>query len=166
MPLSTTNKAAYQQYKSSLLLPLRRKKNYDKATRIISLIVMCAPHTDKIILSFCEYKNHSKENTSTIMSMWHLILNHSQGNFVMEIKQISWSCPDSIFFKNKYPNPILIQKIASILQDIQSWSCPCSPLLEARFQSTGRTGSTLWKHALTESTHLSAWGATSIQWNM
>jgi len=37
------------------------------------------------------------------------ILNHSQRNFVIEIKQISWSCPDPIFFKNKYPNPILIQ---------------------------------------------------------
>jgi len=110
MPLSTTYKAAYQQYKSSLLLPLRRKKHYDKGTQIISLIVMSAPRTDKIILIFCEYKNHSKENTSTIMSMWHLILNHSQENFVMEIKHISWSCPDPIFFKNKYPNPILIQK--------------------------------------------------------
>ena len=31
-------------------------------------------------------------------------------NFILEIKQISWSCPDPIFFKNKYPNPILIQK--------------------------------------------------------
>jgi len=57
------------------------------------------------------------------------ILNHSQGNLVIEINQISWSCPDPIFFKNKFPNPILIQKIASILQDIQSWSCPCSPLV-------------------------------------
>jgi len=47
-------------------------------------------------------------------------LNHSQENFVIEIKQISCSCPDPIFFKNKYPNPILIRKIASILQDIQS----------------------------------------------
>jgi len=35
MPLSTTNKAANQQYKSTLLLPLRRKKIYDKVTRII-----------------------------------------------------------------------------------------------------------------------------------
>jgi len=35
MPLSTTNKAAYQQYKSSLLRPLRRKKIYDKVTRMI-----------------------------------------------------------------------------------------------------------------------------------
>jgi len=47
MPLiNTTNKAAYQQYKSSLLLPLRRKRIYDKVTRII-LIVMSAAHTDK-----------------------------------------------------------------------------------------------------------------------
>jgi len=28
MQLSTTNKAAYQQYKSSLLCPRRRKKNF------------------------------------------------------------------------------------------------------------------------------------------
>jgi len=34
---------------------------------------------------------------------------------------------------------------------------------EACFQSTG---STLWKHALTRSTHLSASGAMSIQWNI
>jgi len=38
------------------------------------------------------------------------ILNHSQGNFVTEIKQISCSCPDPKFFKNKCPNPILIRK--------------------------------------------------------
>ena len=34
-------------------------------------------------------------------------------NFVIEIKPISWiswSCPDPIFFKNEYPNPILIRK--------------------------------------------------------
>jgi len=34
MLLSTTNKSAYQQYKSSSLLPLCQKK-YDKATQII-----------------------------------------------------------------------------------------------------------------------------------
>jgi len=34
MPLNTTNKAAYQQYKSCLLLPLCWKKIYDKVTRI------------------------------------------------------------------------------------------------------------------------------------
>jgi len=28
---------------------------------------MSATHTDKIILIFCEYKNHSKENNSTII---------------------------------------------------------------------------------------------------
>jgi len=26
-------------------------------------------------------------------------LNHSQGNFVIAIKRISWSCPDPIFFQ-------------------------------------------------------------------
>jgi len=66
---------------------------------------MSAAHTDKITLIFCEYKNHSKENNNTVVSD---ILNHSQENSVIEIKQISWS--DPIFFKNKYPNPILIQK--------------------------------------------------------
>jgi len=68
---------------------------------------MSAAHTDKIILIFREYKSHSKENSSTIICD---ILNQSQENFVTEIKQISWSCPDPIFSKNKYPNPILIQK--------------------------------------------------------
>jgi len=67
---------------------------------------MSAAHTDKIILIFCEYKNHSKENNSTIMINCD-ILNHSQENFVIEIKQISWSCPDPFFSKNKHPNPIL-----------------------------------------------------------
>ena len=33
-----------------------------------------------------------------------------QENVVIEIKQVSWSFPDLIFFKNKFPNPILIQK--------------------------------------------------------
>jgi len=68
---------------------------------------MSAAHTDKIILIFCEYKNHSQENNSTNICD---ILNHSQENFVIEIKQISCSCPDPIFFKNNYANPILIQK--------------------------------------------------------
>jgi len=69
---------------------------------------MSAAHTDKIILIVCENKNHNcKENNSTIICD---ILNHSQENFVIETKQISRSCPDPIFFKNKYPNPILIQK--------------------------------------------------------
>ena len=68
---------------------------------------MSAAHTDKIILIFCEYKTNSKENTPTIICG---ILNLSQGNFAIEIKPMSWSCPDPIYFKNKYPNPILIQK--------------------------------------------------------
>jgi len=68
---------------------------------------MSAAHTEKIILSFCEYQNHSKENNSTIICD---ILNHSQENFVIEIKQISSPCPDPIYFKNKYLNPILMQK--------------------------------------------------------
>jgi len=47
---------------------------------------MSAAHTDKIILIFCEYKNYSKESNSTIICD---ILNHSQENFDIEIKQIS-----------------------------------------------------------------------------
>jgi len=58
---------------------------------------------------FCEYKNRSKVGTTTIICDI-LKLNHFQGNFVIEIQQISWSCPDSIFFKNEYPNPILTRK--------------------------------------------------------
>ena len=85
---------------------------------------MSPAHTDKIILIFCEYKNHSKEDNSTIICD---ILNHSQENFVIKIKQISWSCPDPIFSKIKIQS--WSKKIASILQDIQSWSYPCSPVL-------------------------------------
>jgi len=62
MPLNTTNKVAYQHYKSSLLLP-SPEKNYDKGTRIISLISMSAVHTDKIILIFCEYKTIAKKTS-------------------------------------------------------------------------------------------------------
>jgi len=52
----------------------------------LSLTVMSAAHTDKIVLIFCEYENYSKENTTPIICD---ILNHSQGNFVIDIKQIS-----------------------------------------------------------------------------
>jgi len=51
----------------------------------LSLIVMSAAHSHKIIFSFCEHKNCSKENTIIIICD---ILNHSQGNVVIEIKQI------------------------------------------------------------------------------
>jgi len=61
MPLSTTNKAVYQQYKSSLRRPLCRKKIYDKVTPIISLIVMSAAYTDKIILIFVYMKTIAKK---------------------------------------------------------------------------------------------------------
>jgi len=80
MAFSTTNKAACQQYKSSLLLPLGRKKINDKVTWITIDCDECRTH--------CQYKNHSKENTATIICD---ILNHSQKNFVIEIKPISWS---------------------------------------------------------------------------
>jgi len=54
-----------------------------------------------------QYKKHSKENTTTINCDISI---HSQEYFVIEIKPISWTCLDPIFFKNVYPNPILIQK--------------------------------------------------------
>ena len=57
--------------------------------------------------TYWQYKNHRKENTATIICD---ILKHCQENFVIEIKPISWSCPDPIFFKNEYSNPILIQQ--------------------------------------------------------
>ena len=60
------NKAVYQQYKRSLLLPPRRKISTMKKHELSS-IVMSAAHTDKLILIFCEYKNHSKENNNTII---------------------------------------------------------------------------------------------------
>jgi len=76
--------------------------------------------------SFWFFVNHSIENTITIICD---ILNHSQRNFFIEIKQISWSCPDPTFSKMNFQIQSWSKKIASILQNIQSWSCPCSPLL-------------------------------------
>jgi len=55
------------------------------------------------------------------------ILNYSQ-NFVIEIKEISWSSPDPIFFKIKYSNPYPKNR-TYLLQDIQSWFGPCLPLV-------------------------------------
>jgi len=54
----------------------------------LSSIMMSPAHSDKIILIFCEYENHSsrKENISTIICD---IFNTCQENFVIEIKQIS-----------------------------------------------------------------------------
>jgi len=64
------------------------------------MIVMSAPHTDKIILIFCEYKILSKESTTTIMTRPIIcdILNHSGGNFLTEIKQISCPLLSQFFF--------------------------------------------------------------------
>ena len=62
----------------------------------LQLIVMSTAYTDNI------KTNNSKENTATIICD---ILNHPKENFIIEIKPISWSCPDLIFFKNEYPNP-------------------------------------------------------------
>jgi len=66
-------------------------------------------------LIFCEYKTHSRVNNYTIVCD---ILNHSQENFIIEIKQISWSnCFQQLISKSnpdpkicKYPAwyPILI----------------------------------------------------------
>jgi len=123
MPLSTTNKAAYQHYKSSLLLPFRRKKFSLK--KHINDYDECSTYWPNNF-DFCEYENHSKENTTTITCD---ILNRSQGNFVIEMKQIFLSCHDPIFFKMNIHVQSWSKKIASILQDIQSWSCPCSPLV-------------------------------------
>jgi len=122
MPLNTTNKAAYQQYKSSLLLPLCRKKcttssrNYHWLWWVLHIVTKSFWFFDT---------NHSKENTTTIICD---ILNHSQGKFVIDIKKISWSCPDKFFSKINIQIHSWSEKIARILQDIQSWSCPCTPL--------------------------------------
>jgi len=85
---------------------------------------MSAARSDKIIMIFCEYKNHCKEDTTTIIGD---ILNHSQENFVIEIKQISWSCLDLFFSEINIQIQSWSETIASILQDVQS--SPCSPLV-------------------------------------
>jgi len=100
MPFSTTNKAVYQQFKSSLLLLPGRKKLTINNTNYHWL--WWVQH-----ILYWQYKNHTKENTAIIICD---SLNHSQENFVIEIKQISSSCPDPVFFKNEFPNPILIRK--------------------------------------------------------
>ena len=69
---------------------------------------MSATHTDKINLIFVHMKTIAKKTLPP--SFICDISNHTQGNSVIEIKQISWSRPDPFFFKNKYPNPILIRK--------------------------------------------------------
>jgi len=94
------------QYKSSLLLPLRGKKTYNEITQTIVDCDECSTYWQKAFDIFVN-TTHSNENTTTIICA---ILNHSQGNVVIEIQQVSCSCPDPIFFKNKYPNPILIRK--------------------------------------------------------
>jgi len=83
------------QYKSSLLLPLRGKKTYNKITRIIVDCDECSTNWQKdfdIVVNI----THSKENTTTIICD---ILNHSQGNVVVESQHrnptsylfLSWS---------------------------------------------------------------------------
>jgi len=49
---------------------------------------------------------------------------------VIEIKPTSWYCPEPYPFFSTMTIQIQswYEKIASILKDIQSWSCPCSPL--------------------------------------
>jgi len=107
MPLSTTNKAAYQHYKSSLQQYFHvAGKNYDKETWITTDCDECSTCWQNNIDFFVNMKTIAKKTLSL-----SFVTHHSQGNFVIEIRQISWSCPDPIFFKNKYPNPILIRKI-------------------------------------------------------
>jgi len=54
------NKTAYQQYKSSLLLP-PRQKIFTKKKHELSSIVLTAAHTDKIILIFVNTKIIAKK---------------------------------------------------------------------------------------------------------
>jgi len=92
---------------------------------------LSAAHTDEIILNFCQKKNIIVKKTlpTTIICDF---LNYSQENFVIEIKQISWS----IFFsKINIQIQSWSKKIVSMLQDIQSWYCPCSPLLPTHFDN-------------------------------
>jgi len=93
------HKAAYQQYKSSLLFPVHQKNIYDKVTRIIIDCDVCSTFWQSFSF-FVTIRKHYQHLCN--------ILNHSPGNFIIEIKQISWSCPDAFFPK------INIQ--------IQSWS--------------------------------------------
>ena len=51
---------------------------------------MSAAHTDNI-------KTIAKKNTVTDAVIYD-ILNHSQENFIIEMKPMSWSSPDPIFF--------------------------------------------------------------------
>ena len=62
-------------------------------------------------------------------------LNYSQENVVIEVKQIPWCCLDSFFSKINVQIQSWSKKIASILQDIQSWCCPYSPLIPTHFDN-------------------------------
>ena len=82
MPFTTQHNKTKQHTSN-----IRRAYYFHLAGKLsLSSIVMSAAHADKIILIFCEYKNYSQENNSTIICV---ILNHSRENFVIEIKQIS-----------------------------------------------------------------------------
>jgi len=83
MPFSTTNKAAYQQLTTSTW----PEQINDEVTRITIDCDECS--------TYWQNKKQSK-NTATIICD---ILNHSEENFVIEIKPISWSCPVPIFFQ-------------------------------------------------------------------
>jgi len=52
--------------------------------------------------TYWQYKNHSKENTDTIICD---ILNHSQENFVIEIKPITWSNFFQKWISKSNPDP-------------------------------------------------------------
>ena len=69
---------------------LGRKKIYDKVTRIIIDCDECSTYWQNHF-DFFVNKKHSKENTCTIISTFVTSSNHSQENFVIEIKQIPWS---------------------------------------------------------------------------
>jgi len=106
MTLSTTNKAAYQHYKSTLILPLRGKNIYDKITRIIIDCDECNTYWQNNFDFFVNIKTIAKKTLPpSFVTSWITLR-----EIVIEIKHITWSCPDPIFFKNKYANPILIRK--------------------------------------------------------
>ena len=126
MPLSTTKQSSIPIIQEQLATSTSPENIYDEvAYHELSSIVMSAAHTDKIILIFCECKNNSKENNSTIICD---ILNHFQENLVIEIKQITRRDDRIVDFY--YPilscfwkmisdqNPVLVENILSVSESV------------------------------------------------
>jgi len=106
MPLSTINKAAYQHYKSRLLLPLPRKKLYDKVTRIIVDCDECSIYWQKnidfLVNIWKTLQKHRKHyhhhlwpvdmSTASVfrpVRFWKILLRNSRAAWLLNVSRAS-----------------------------------------------------------------------------